>query len=74
MPRRKAYRWYGIDIEEVYLEGPGRSWWKRALPPDPGMMVIQVITYPAVLIKADGLEVLEARCIFKEKGKAAPGI
>ncbi len=59
---------YGIDIEGVYLEGPGKVVVEAAVTsPDPGMMVIQVITYPSVLIRVDGLEVLEARGVFTEK-------
>jgi hypothetical protein len=41
--------------------------------PDPGMMVIQVITYPSVLIRVDGLEVLEARGVFSEKSDVITG-
>lgn len=65
---------YGIDIAGVYLEGPGRIVVEADVTsPDPGMMVIQVITYPSVLIRVDGLEVLEARGVFSEKSDVITG-
>jgi hypothetical protein len=65
---------YGIDIERVYLEGPGKVVVEANITsPDPGMMVIQVITYPSVLIRVDGLEIHEARCVFIEKGDVITG-
>ena len=65
---------YGIDIERLYLEGPGKVVVEADVTsPDPYMMVIQVITYPAVLIRIDGLEVLEVRCVFKERDEVITG-
>jgi hypothetical protein len=65
---------YGIDVEGVYLEGPGKVVVETDVTsPDPGMMVIQVITYPSVLIRVDGLEVLEARGVFSEKSDVITG-
>lgn len=65
---------YGIDIAGVYLEGPGKVLVEADVTsPDPGMMVIQVITYPSVLIRVDGLEVLEARGVFSEKSDVITG-
>ena len=65
---------YGIDVEGVYLEGPGKVVVETDVTsPDPGMMVTQVITYPSVLIRVDGLEVLEARGVIIEKGDMITG-
>jgi hypothetical protein len=65
---------YGIDIEGVYLESPGRIVVEADVTsPDPGMMVIQVITYPSALIRVDGLEVFEARGVFSEKSDVITG-
>ena len=65
---------YGIEIEGVYLEGPGKVVVEADVSsPDPDMMVIQVITYPSVLIRVDDLEVLEARGVFSEKSDVITG-